>query len=124
MSYYDSDMLYLKCGGRWEFWVNQINVIEQFMKSAAGKELTQVNVATHSAVKQEMKAASGKAILWDPTRGGMRMPHLHYAGEIFLLNEKQWEDFSKLAMQALTEKMGKMQKVTFEKVMQIAEGMS
>ena len=123
MSYSYEDMLYLKCGGRWEFWVSQINVIEQFMKSAAGRELIQVNAAAHSAAKQDMKA-SGKAIIWDPTRGGMRMPHIHYAGEIYILNEKQWEDFSKLAMQALAEKMGKMQKVSFENVMQIAEGMS
>jgi hypothetical protein len=122
MNFYDSDMLYLKCGGRWEFWVSQINVIEQFMKTA-GKELIQINEAAHGAVRQEAKAASGKAILWDPTRGGMRMPHIHYAGEIYILNEKQWEDFSKLAMQSLTEKMGRMQKVPFEKVMQIAEGM-
>jgi hypothetical protein len=123
MSYSYGDMLALKNGGRWDFWVSQVNVIEQFMKSA-GKELTQINVVEHNAVKQESKAAAGKAILWDPTRGGMRMPHIHYAGEIYILNEKQWDEFSKLALHALADKMGRMQKVPFENVMQIAEAIS
>jgi hypothetical protein len=54
----------------------------------------------------------------------MRMPHLHYAGEIYILNESQWADFSKSAVAALGEKLGRAQKVAFENVMQLSEGMA
>ena len=52
---------------------------------------------------------------------GDTQPHLHYAGEIYLLNEAQWASFSKSAMKSLTEKLGKAQKVSFEDVMQVSE---
>jgi hypothetical protein len=124
MSYFDSDMLYLKNGGRWEFWVSQVDIVERYVKSV-GKELIQIHVAETNVSRQEPKAAAaGKVILWDPTRGGMRMPHLHYAGEIYILSEGQWADFGKTAMKALVEKMGKMQKITFENVMQVSEALA
>jgi len=124
MSFSDYDVLILKNGGRLDFWVSQVDVIERFIK-AAGNELTQIRVAAQSPVKLEAKAEApatvGKVILWDPTRGGMRMPHLHYAGEIYILNESQWATFSKSAMKALADKLGKVQKVSFENVMQVSE---
>jgi hypothetical protein len=125
MSYFDHDMLILKNGGRRDFWVSQLEIIERFVKTA-GNELTRIQVAAESRVELGAKtpAVAAKTILWDPTRGGMRMPHLHYAGEIYLLNEGQWASFSKSAMKALTEKLGKAQKVTFEDVMQVSETLS
>jgi hypothetical protein len=125
MKHIDDDMLILKNGGRWDFWVAQVEIIERFVK-ATRSELTQIKIAAQSPVELGTKApaAAGKAILWDPTRGGMRMPHLHYAGEIFLLNEAQWASFSKSAIKALTEKLGKAQKVGFEDVMQVSEALS
>jgi hypothetical protein len=123
MSYFDHDMLILKNGGRRDFWVSHLEIIERFVK-AAGNELTHIQVAAQSRVEIGTPAAGAKTILWDPTRGGMRMPHLHYAGEIYLLNEVQWANFSKSAMKALSEKLGKAQKVTFEDVMQVSEALS
>ena len=57
----------------------------------------------------EAEAAGSDAImnidyLVDP-RGGKRTPHLHYKGEIYLLNEKQWKDFSSKVLQDFSKKL-------------------
>jgi len=124
----DYDMLHLKNGGGRDFWVSQAEVVGRYVEANA-KVLTRVVVAGQSPVvfagaSGVSTAAAGRAMIWDPTRGGMRMPHLHYAGEIYILNESQWADFSKSAVAALGEKLGRAQKVTFENVMQLSEGMA
>jgi hypothetical protein len=122
----DYEMLVLKNGGRWDFWVSQVATIGRYVDAHA-KELTKVQGALHStaaAAPEAATRASSRTIMWDPTRGGMRMPHLHYAGEIFILNEGQWAEFSKSAVSALAEKMGKAQKVTFESVMQVSDAIA
>lgn len=125
MSVSDYDVLILKNGGRRDFWVSQVSIIERYIKANLN-ELVRIQVAVQSPVGLKAKAetrsaAASKAIIWDPTRGGMRMPHLHYAGEIYILNERQWAAFSKTAMKALAEKLDKVQRVTFEDVMQVSE---
>ena len=125
MSFSDYDVLILKNGGRWDFWVSHVEIIERYVKETI-KELIQIRTpATQILVAPEARpAAPSKAILWDPTRGGMRMPHLHYAGEIYLLNEAQWANFSKIATKSLAERLAKVQKVGFEEVMQVSEALA
>lgn len=128
MSFSEYDVLFLKIGGRFDFWMSQLAVVGRYVDAHAG-ELTKVQVAAQGPVafaaeSRISTAASGRVMIWDPTRGGMRMPHLHYAGEIYLLNESQWADFSKGALSALGEKLGKAQKVSFENVMHMSEGMA
>jgi len=123
MQHYDE--LILKNGGRWDIWASQVALVGRFV-DAHLKDLTKVQVPSQAHVLAAPEAASGPrasahALIWDPTRGGMRMPHLHYAGEIYTLNEAQWAEFSKGALAALTEKLGKAQRVRFEDVMQLTE---
>ncbi len=124
MSFSDYDVLVLKNGGRWDFWVSQVEIIERYIKGAIN-ELIQIRTVAQGPIAPEVKpTGAAKTILWDPTRGGMRMPHLHYAGEIYILNETQWTNFSKIAMKSLTDKLAKVQKVGFEDVMQVTEVMA
>lgn len=115
----DYDTLILKNGGRRDFWLSHVDIVGRYIKKL-GRDVVQINTPVMSPVASKTKAST-KAIIWDPTRGGMRMPHLHYEGEIYILNEKQWASFSKMAMKSLTNKLAKVQKVGFEDVMQISE---
>jgi hypothetical protein len=119
------DELILKNGGRRDFWVSHVGLVEKFVKANLN-DLVKVNAATHAVagVGREagaQPAARATVVMWDPTRGGMRMPHLHYAGEMYLLNESQWAAFSKGAMAALTEKLGSAGRVSFENVMAVSD---
>jgi hypothetical protein len=118
----DYDVLILKYGGRWNFWLSHAATVERYMKAHAA-ELTKVQFAHQAPVVATEMRTTVAPVIWDPTRGGMRMPHLHYAGEVFMLNEGQWAEFSKSAVSALAEKMAKAKTVTFESVMQISEAM-
>jgi hypothetical protein len=130
MSLFDTDMVNSRFGGRRYFWVSQLDVVASYV-GAHGKELTKVQIAAQGTVagaagtgiteNPGTRGTASRVLIWDPTRGGMRNPHLHYAGEIYILNESQWADFSKSAMSALSAKLGGAQKVTFENVMQISE---
>lgn len=124
---FDLDLLVLKNGGRRDFWVSQAALVGRFFETHA-KELTKVHVADRAhalgAEKEAAPRAAARALLWDPTRGGMRMPHLHWAGEIYALNEAQWAELSKGAVSALAERMGKAQRVGFESVMQLSDAVA
>ncbi len=57
-------------------------------------------------------------------RGGRRCPHLHYRGQIYLLNAEQWKKFSSEIIQKLGEKLTKANAVNFEQFMELNEAMS
>ena len=130
MSDYES-VLILKNGGRWDFWVSQVAVVGRYVDAHA-KELTKVQTPFQAVFQTPMAPspqverapAAGAHLIWDPTRGGMRMPHLHYGGEIYMLNAAQWAEFSTTAVSALTEKLAKSQKVSFERLMQFSEAIT
>ncbi len=124
---FDLDVLELKNGGRRDFWISQVALVERFFQNHA-KELTKVQVAAQpralGAEAGVAAQASARALIWDPTRGGMRMPHLHYAGEIYVMNEAQWAELGKSAVSALAERMSKAQHVGFESVMQLSDAVA
>ena len=124
----DMEELHLKWGGRRDFWVSHAALVERFVE-AHGKELTKLQdpvqpraLAVEAGPLTKVPAA--RTLMWDPTRGGMRMPHLHYAGEIYLLSDAQWAELSKSAVSALAEKMSNAGKVGFESVMQLADAVA
>jgi hypothetical protein len=57
-------------------------------------------------------------------RGGRRGPHLHYRGQIYLLNAEQWKMFSGGIIQKLGEKLAKANTVNFEQFMELSDAMS
>ncbi|HET9555212.1 MAG TPA: hypothetical protein VFP50_19765 [Anaeromyxobacteraceae bacterium] len=124
---FDWHELQLKNGGRRDFWISQVALVERFLQTHA-KELTKVQVTAQPHVAAAEVGMPGvpaqatmRTLTWDPTRGGMRMPHLHYAGEIYIMNEAQWAELGKSAVTALAEKMTKAQHVGFESVMQLSD---
>jgi hypothetical protein len=125
MNVSDYDVLILKNGGRWDFWTSHVDVVRQFVDKR-GQELMKVQLvgqppAARATEPMERGAKAAHVLMWDPTRGGMRMPHLHYAGEILLLNQSQWAEFSAGAVAAVTARMTQAKQVTFESLMQLSE---
>lgn len=68
------------------------------------------------------QAGKNKAFMYDPgIRGGIRMAHLHAKGNIYLVDEKQWKDFSGRVIRDFQAKLEKAQSVSFEQLMDISE---
>ncbi len=131
----DDDVLILKYGGRWDIWQMELPAISRFVELHA-KELVrvqvagQVNVAAGHAVAASATAEktfaphSEKVLIWDPRFGGMRMPHLHYNGEIYALNAEQWAEFSNTAVASLAGKLGKAKGIAFENLMDVSKAIA
>jgi hypothetical protein len=52
----------------------------------------------------------------------MKLPHLHYGDNIYLLSDRQWADFSSKVLTEIKAKLGATQKVTFEQLAEAAAG--
>jgi hypothetical protein len=126
--------LHLPNGGRWDIWLTQLEYIGKFvqdfkLKPVAAEHLVEFGLAApvKAAVKAPAKAAAGHQILWDPgIRGGIRVSHLHYKGEVYLLNARQWETFSKKVIADALVKLANVKAVSFDNLVQFAgavEGM-
>ena len=55
--------------------------------------------------------------------GGIRLPHLHFKDEIYLLDEHQWKEFSGRVLKEFQVKMSKVNAVNFEQVMEMSEAL-
>lgn len=58
-----------------------------------------------------------------PFPGGIKAAHLHYKGNIFELNKKQWADFSSKIIAEFQTKLSKVRTISFEKAIEISEVM-
>ncbi len=66
--------------------------------------------------------AGKKAYMYDPDiRGGIRLAHLHAKGNIYLVDEKQWKDFSGRVMRDFRARLESAQSVNFEQLMDLSE---
>ena len=68
------------------------------------------------------QAGRNKAVTYDPDiRGGIRLAHLHANGNIYLVQEKQWKEFSGKVIKDFQVKLGSAQSVSFEQLMDISD---
>ncbi len=62
------------------------------------------------------------AIRWPfPFPGGIRAAHVHYGPDVYLLNQKQWNSFTKQVMKDVQNRISKTEQVSFEEALQITE---
>ena len=57
-------------------------------------------------------------------RGGNRGPHLHYRGNVYLLNSNQWKRFSEPILKDFSKKLSEAATVNFEHLMELADTMN
>ena len=68
------------------------------------------------------QAGRNKAVMYDPDiRGGIRLAHLHAKGNIYLVDERQWKEFSGKVIKDFQAKLEKAQSVNFEELMDISD---
>lgn len=56
--------------------------------------------------------------------GGMRGPHLHYRGNLYLLNKKQWSRFTGQIIKEFSKKLALAKEVGFEQFIELADTMN
>jgi hypothetical protein len=122
-------------GGRREFWAVFENQVGDFIKNskipALSKE-AQMNLAMGSFLAPADIAAAPKAptanilsavipIWW---HGGMISPHLHFKGNVYVLNTEQWVRFSAPILENLKAKLNSAKTVSFGKMIAVSESIN
>lgn len=54
-------------------------------------------------------------------RGGMKAPHVHYKGAIYMLNDAQWKKFTALVVNDFKTKLETAGSINFDQALDVAE---
>ena len=105
-----------------EFWMVHEKYVGTFIDKYNLKPVSKLTVAP---VHKEMVAKA--AINIEDIigiYGGKRGPHLHYRGNIYLLNSNQWRKFSAPILRNFSKKLAEAATVNFEQLIDLADTMN
>ena len=71
--------------------------------------------------EQRSEAQDLRFIRPRPFPGGLKIAHFHYKGEIYLLTESQWQEFTSKAMGMVQEKIQKAETITYQPLMELTQ---
>ncbi len=112
-------------GGRRDFWiVNAVNV-ERFINANKIKPISQEALHMRAASPEASEKMMGEElrVMWWWKYGGIRVPHLHFDGDIYLLNKTQWNAFSKEITKDFSKRLAEANSVNFGQLMELADTM-
>jgi len=110
-----------------EIWISQIPLIESIIKR---NKLQPMDMKHYPVLETGMQTVarttatkSAKVPIFDPRPfpGGLRQPHVHYGTDIYILDRKQWQDFSSKVMADLRANLEAAKTVGFEQLVEMEE---
>ena len=123
-----TNLVIWKYGRRADLWLSGQAELGRFLKKYRIKALPRASypydatpmlreVPTAKVIKQMRVEA-----LWPrPFPGGIRTPHVHFGGELYILNSKQWDKYAAMVMDDAQKRISKASKVDFEQLIEISE---
>jgi hypothetical protein len=97
-------------GGNWAYWAKNAKLVGEFIKANAIAAATIGPVAGRKEVAAEYLIDLG-------IKGGIRVAHLHFKDQIYLLNDEQWAKFSAGIIANAKTRLAKVNTVSFEEGM-------
>ncbi len=113
----------LKNGGKIAFWAKNAKVVNKYITAHKLEEITNHHLSTGRVLKEANLSKKTPELRKELKNGGMRVPHLHYDGKIFLLDELQWKDFSKTIINDFRLKLEKANSINYEQLMELSGAM-
>ncbi len=107
-------------------WMTHAEIVEKTINMNKLQSST-AKVIQHYSAKPGIaeKTSSEQAFAeWWLKYGGIKVPHLHYNGEIYLLNKKQWTEFSGEIIKDFSKKLSEAKTVNFGQLMGLSEAMN
>lgn len=77
-----------------------------------------------TATKSRSLAVEAKLRWPKPFPGGLRIPHLHYGADIYLLDRAQWKEFSATVLREAAERIAKAKEISFEQTLELTEAVN
>ena len=112
-------------GGPRDFWMKDISFIKDFIDKYKLQPHTEFIPRLSKITGTTGMKSAEKAFIWDPSiYGGMKIAHLHYKDDIFILNKEQWKDFSGQVLDKFRQKLNKINSVNYEQLMELSNAVS
>lgn len=118
-------------GGRMAFWIQNIRIVEEYIRANNLKGVSAEHLPSQTmfggpvmiAAEMEMKSPTTlpRPI---PFPGGIKVAHLHYKGEVYLLSQEQWKEFSAGIVKGFQDKLSKVSSIGFEQAMEVSEAIA
>jgi hypothetical protein len=121
-----------------DFWHRYVDIIGNYIKENKLNPVDQATLVTQGdlaftaimAGQMASPAAAPKAAgetlitrLINP-RGGMKIPHLHYKGETYILTPEQWQKFSGQIMKDVQARIAKASAVSFDQLLDVSQAVN
>jgi len=94
----------------------------EFIKA---NKLTPLRITTQELNKNRMlistSAAERELETWFWKCGGRKELHFHYAGDIYVLNQNQWNSFSKSLLSVFARKLDGANTISFDRMAELSE---
>jgi hypothetical protein len=106
-------------------WQANVNAVTDMIGKLELKAATAEDL--HCSAKPDIaeKISSEQAYAeWWFKQGGIRVPHLHNKGEIYLLNKDQWNTFVSAVITDLKKRLGDAKTVNFGHLMELSEAIN
>ncbi len=107
------------CGGPRDIWVRNASAIAEFIAANHLQPLDRAlldGMAPTAAREREVTA-----LLPIPFPGGMKTAHLHFKGDVFLVNPDQWKGFAAKMMKEYQSRLARAGAVSFTELMAVAD---
>ena len=69
-------------------------------------------------------ASLNDSIDWWWKYGGMKSPHLHFNGDVFALNETQWQAFSSAVLKDFSRKLAGAKTIGFDQLIDVSDAVN
>ncbi len=113
-----------------EIWVAQLKLVEHMigeykLEPLSPEHYPTIGVMHRTAVSEphepnrvEKSARNVSIVPPKPFPGGLRLAHLHFKDEIFLLNDEQWKRFSSTVIKCFKEKLSRVKTISFDQLVE------
>jgi hypothetical protein len=106
-----------------DFWIRREGMIGDFIKrnKLVPTDMSGFEYMGMGATTEVTQKKATLPIRRPPFPGGMLGPHLHFKGDVYVLDEKQWQVFSGVVVKDLGTKLAKMAALPFDQLRDTAE---
>lgn len=111
-------------------WLVSRNVIARFIEKKGLKAVPRINLLGDDPIpifgpgpagENPGPAVAARAFIdRRPFPGGIRIPHLHFEGEIYTLSQQDWQEFAGERVGELREKLGQVGTVGFDELVELS----
>lgn len=118
-----------QAGGNRLFWLSKINLVSQIVDRYDLKPVSEelIPAGAYASPMQMVQETRAIEIAKIPIRwpcGGIREPHLHLGPKLYMLERKQWQEFSETVVKECQQKLSSAGSIDITQLIDISESVA